>query len=85
MASWKADRRLYLSEDGLIVDEAAPGRKTLLAAQGAEVPEDVCRRYGLGHFAEPEPTISEDPPEEEPSHRHYWREDETCRCGAVKE
>lgn len=52
MASWKADRRLYL-QDGQVVGEAAPGRKTLLAAQGAPVSEETCRRYGLGPFAEP--------------------------------
>jgi len=49
MASWKADRRLYL-QDGQVVGEAAPGRKTLLAAL---VSEETCRRYGLGPFAEP--------------------------------
>ena len=97
MANWKADRRLYLSQEGLVVDEAAPGRKTLLAAQGSEVPAEVCRNYGIGPFAAPEAELApslepdgepepgpeaEGPPE---AHCHYWRKDGTCSCGAVKE
>ena len=95
---WTADRRLYLSEDGRVVDEAAPGRKTLLAAFGAEVPEQTCRRYGLGAYAEaaeamiaepeptePEPSTAEtqEPSETQP-HRHRYRKGGTCKCGAVK-
>ena len=94
---WKADRRLYLSEDGRVVDEGAPGRKTLLAAQGSEVPGVTCRRYGLGPFAlmeaEADPTELETtgdtgetpaPSETEP-HRHRWKKDNTCRCGVSRE
>lgn len=73
MPRWTADQRLYLSEDGRVVDEAAPGRKTLLAALGATVPDETCRRYGLGPYAETEE-----------AHRHSWRRDGTCRCGEAK-
>ena len=52
MAKWIADKRLYLSEDGQVVDEAAPGRKTLLAPAGSQVSDEVCRRHGLGPYAE---------------------------------
>ena len=53
MAKWVTDKRLYLSEDGLtVVDEAALGRKTLLAPAGSQVTDAVCRRYGLGPYAE---------------------------------
>ena len=52
MAKWTTDKRLYLSEGGQVVDEAAPGRKTLLAPAGTQVTEEVCRRHGLGPYAE---------------------------------
>ena len=52
MAKWVTDKRLYLSEDGQVVDEAAPGRKTLLAPAGSQVTDEVCRRHGLGPYAE---------------------------------
>ena len=52
MAKWVTDKRLYLSEDGQVVDEAAPGRKTLLAPAGSQVTDVVCRRHGLGPYAE---------------------------------
>lgn len=54
MPNWIADRRIYVSEDGRIVDEAEPGRKTLVCAEGAEVTEETCRRYEIGPFAEEE-------------------------------
>ena len=59
MARWVTDKRLYLSEDGVtVVDEAAPGRKTLLAPAGSQITDAVCKRYGLGPYAE-----QPDPPE----------------------
>lgn len=97
MPKWIADERLYLSEDGRVVTEAAPGRKTLLAPKGAAVPEDVCKQYGLGPYAPKpqEPPAGQDgegspeggegqPAETGDTHRHAWRKDGACRCGAVK-
>ena len=51
MAKWTTPDRLYLSEDGEVVDEAAPGRKTLLAPAGSQVSDEVCRRHRLGPYA----------------------------------
>ena len=116
MAKWTTDRRLYLSEDGRVVDEAEPGRKTLLAPQGASLTEEFCRRYGLGPYAPvnerphpnplPEgegdegaaakveatvPTSGDGPDVKSETeeagtntHRHYYRVDGTCRCGASR-
>jgi len=94
MAQWVADRRLYLSEDGRVVSEAEPGRKTLLAAAGRVVPDDVCRRYNLGPYAAEVGSASTDvqlnvptnvPTTETPKpHRHSWRKDKTCKCGELK-
>lgn len=53
MPKWTTPERIYLSEDGQVVDEAAPGRKTLLAPAGKEITDAVCRRYVLGPYAEP--------------------------------
>lgn len=64
MAKWVTDKRLYLSEDGQVVDEAAPGGKTLLAPAGSQVTDAVCKRYGLGPYAvQPEATEEETDPE----------------------
>lgn len=59
---WIADRRLVLAEDGSRVlgpDEEQSGR--LLAAAGAPVSADDCRRYGLGPGA-PAPEMDEASP-----------------------
>jgi hypothetical protein len=94
MPKWVADRRLYLSEDGRVVSEAEPGRKWLLAPAGRVVPDDVCRRYNLGPYAQPETvtasTVAEltmvvQPEAEIPKpHRHRWRKNGRCQCGEIK-
>lgn len=97
MAFWQADRRVYRSEDGRIVDEAFPGRKTLLYAAGRNVTEEDCRKYGLGPHAVAESSFDEEmnagqgigmespliDPGSEAKHLHYWRKDGTCRCGEL--
>ena len=66
MVTWKADRRLFLSADDQVVEETYAGRKTLLAAAGRDVPDEVCQKYGLGLYAivgeEVVVTTDEDPP-----------------------
>jgi hypothetical protein len=44
---WKADRRLYLSEDGKVAEEGDPAARTLLIGEGGEMPLADARKYGL--------------------------------------
>jgi hypothetical protein len=44
---WKADRRLYLSEDGRVVEEGDEAARTLLIGEGSEMPLADARKYGL--------------------------------------
>lgn len=45
--SLTADRRLYLSGDGRVVEADDPARATLLVAQGAVLGPDQVAQYGL--------------------------------------
>ena len=84
MAKWTTPDRLYLSEDGDVVDEAAPGRKTLLAPAGSQVSDEVCRRHGLGPYAE-QPGPAEDATDPEAAgsccphpFKHHRKRDGAC-------
>ena len=78
MPNWVSDQRLYLSQAGEVVDEAAPGRKTLLCGVGTTVTEADCKKYGIGPFA-PE---AQQP--ETQRHRHSFRKNGSCACGEVR-
>jgi hypothetical protein len=44
---WTADRRLYLDQDGKVVEADDPNRASLLVAQGGSIPLADAERYGL--------------------------------------
>jgi hypothetical protein len=44
---WKADRRLYLDENGKVVEEGDEAARTLLIGEGGEMPLADARTYGL--------------------------------------
>lgn len=45
--SMKAEKRMYLTSDGTVVDEGHPDAAFLLAAEGQEIPNEEAERYGL--------------------------------------
>ncbi len=47
MAAYIADRRLYLDNNGTVVEANDPTRATLLVAVGATLPEARARELGL--------------------------------------
>ena len=46
-ARWTADRRLYLSQDGQVVEASDPRRHALLVGQGGSIPLEQARALGL--------------------------------------
>ena len=88
MPNWVSDKRLYLSQAGEVVDEAAPGRKTLLCGVGTTVTEADCKKYGIGPFApETQQPETQQPDAQQPEtkgHRHRYRKDSSCACGEAR-
>lgn len=50
MAGWKSDRRIYVDRKGRLVDAGYNGPKNLLVAEGKELSDADCKRYGLGKY-----------------------------------
>ena len=44
---WTADRRLWLTVDGKVVEDGHPDARTLLCAPGQTIPYDQAERLGL--------------------------------------
>ena len=53
MPGWKADERLYLDATKTeVLREGDVRARSLLCGLGTLVPEDICRKYHIGPFAE---------------------------------
>jgi len=48
----RADRSLYLTEDGQVVEESSPAQFRLLVGQGCEVSRVMLDKYGLSFDGE---------------------------------
>jgi len=60
MPSWKATERLYLNRDKTeVCRDGDTNAASLLCGIGAMVPEDACRKYRLGPFAD-DPAVDDD-------------------------
>jgi hypothetical protein len=69
MATWKSDRRLYLTEDGQVVEEGDERAATLLVGEGGELSAEDAKRYGVTlkavKDATAEPVQAEQPADDE--------------------
>jgi hypothetical protein len=51
--AFKADRRLWLTEDDRVVDEGDPAARFLLVCEGGEVDAETVKKYDLKHREAP--------------------------------
>jgi len=65
MAVWIANRRLFLANDGTVVEATDPRKATLLVPEGGALPMEQAKALGL--VAEPAPVAA---PEPTPKARH---------------
>ena len=67
MAVWIANRRLFLANDGTVVESTDPRKATLLVPEGGALPMEQAKALGL--VPEPAPVAAPEPAPD-PKARH---------------